>query len=581
MKIVKSLFICFFSFASFAQTNLLFHSVDTLNADFRSGGKFIDSLDLYYAEKQTTLPGGIQNNPFGENGADYFHFFQNLRKQYRATKIGAPTFTALPHLGFMYAIGSGGQQYLHTDYQQTFRSNIHVNMHYNRQVSASLYKQSDFTSDAFTFSLARYGKYWKHLLEGSSTNIVRTLNGGVTANNTMLDAYGLEFAPVNKTQAKDSSNRYFIQQQSVWNFMPVDSLRKIETGLVFSNQLRVDRRIYRETDSISKMFAFFGNPTFTRDLSQWSNLESGVSYFLKTKRQTTAFGLNRVYWLYKTNALQVNNAININLHSDWSFGSTKLQYALMQNMVGQQNEYKHSLQLSNRQKYGDHHIELMQSALLPDPMQRLYYGNTIAWKTPVLAKQGVQAVSYTFTGKGKVKPFVQIGYKQMQNTYFLLKDTWRNDTLSQLQQLYVNASCAFSVGKFHFHPRVVWNMLSEQISLLPKYDVRGRFFWKTKLKQRDKYEVIVGTEVYAKSAYTLLNFDTPWGLYSVDNPARLKYTSIVQLDAFVGISIDELRFYFKYENIDNAWNPVTNRVAINYPVMPKILRIGLTWDFLN
>ena len=103
MKIVKSLFICFFSFASFAQTNLLFHAVDTLNADFRSGGKSIDSLDLYYAEKQTTLPGGIQNNPFGENGADYFHFFQNLPKQYRATKIGAPTFTDLPHLGFMYA----------------------------------------------------------------------------------------------------------------------------------------------------------------------------------------------------------------------------------------------------------------------------------------------------------------------------------------------------------------------------------------------------------------------------------------------------------------------------------------------
>jgi hypothetical protein len=84
-----------------------------------------------------------------------------------------------------------------------------------------------------------------------------------------------------------------------------------------------------------------------------------------------------------------------------------------------------------------------------------------------------------------------------------------------------------------------------------------------------------------KSVYTLLNFDTPWGLYSVDNPASLKYNSIVQLDAFIGISIHELRFYFKYENIDNAWNPVTNRVAINYPVMPKILRIGLTWDFLN
>jgi len=90
VKIVKSLFICFFSFASFAQTNLLLHKVDTLKADFRSGGKSNDSLDLYFAEKQTTLPGGTQNNPFGVNGNDYFNFFQSLTNQYRSTKIASP-----------------------------------------------------------------------------------------------------------------------------------------------------------------------------------------------------------------------------------------------------------------------------------------------------------------------------------------------------------------------------------------------------------------------------------------------------------------------------------------------------------
>jgi hypothetical protein len=78
-----------------------------------------------------------------------------------------------------------------------------------------------------------------------------------------------------------------------------------------------------------------------------------------------------------------------------------------------------------------------------------------------------------------------------------------------------------------------------------------------------------------------MNFDSPWGLYSVENPMNLSYASLVQLDAFMGVSIDEIRFYFKYENMDNAWNPRANRVAINYPVMPRILRIGLTWDFLN
>ncbi len=581
MKIVKSLFLCFFSFASFAQTNLLLHKVDTLKADFRSGGKSIDSLDLYFAEKQTTLPGGTQNNPFGKNGADYLNFFQALAKQYRTTKIATPIFTALPHLGFMYGIGSGGQQYLHADFQQTFRGNIHLNMQYNRQVSTTLYKQSDFSTDAFTFSLARYGKQWKHLLEGSSTNFVRSLNGGVSSDNKMLNAYGLEYAPIHKAQAQDSSNRYFIQHQSVWNFIPNDSLQALETGLIFTNQLRVDRRIYREKDSISSLYPFFANATFTRDLSQWSFLENGVSYFLKTKKHTSAFGMNHVYWIYKTNAFQIKNAINITWNTLLNFGSTKIYYALMQNLVGQGKQFSHTMQLTSTQKYGVHQLEIIKSQLVPEPVQRLYFGNTIAWKIPSVEKQGLFAVTYTFSGKSKRKPMVKIGYKEMQNTYFLVRDTWRNDTLTHVQQVYLNTSCDLSLGKFHLQPSITLNYLSKQMKLLPRYDVRGRFFWKSKLKKRDSYEVIVGTELYAKSAYTLLNFESPWGLFSVNNPASSMYTPVVQLDAFVGISIDELRFYFKYENIDHTWNPVANRVAINYPVMPRILRIGLTWDFLN
>jgi hypothetical protein len=581
VKIVKSIFLCFFSFASIAQTDFLLHKVDTLKADFRSGGKSNDSLDLYFAEKQTTLPGGTQNNPFGVNGNDYFNFFQSLTNQYRTTKIASPIFTALPHLGFMYSVGSGGLQYLHADFQQTFRGNLHFSMHYNRQVSSTLYKQSDFSADAFTFSLARYGKHWKHLIEGSSSKFVRALNGGVSSDNKMLNSYGLEYAPINKALANDSSNRSYLQQQSVWNFLPIDSLRKFETGLVFSNQLRVDRRIYREKDSIAKLYPFFADASFTRDLSQWSFLESGVSYFLKTIKHTSAFGMNHVYWIYKTNAFQIKNAINITWNTLLSFGSTKVNYAMMQNLVGQGKQFSHTVQLINSQKYGEHQLEIVKSQLVPEPIQRLYFGNTIAWEIPTVEKQGLLAMAYTFSGKSTWKPFIKVGYKQMQNTYFLLQDSWRNDTLTNLQQLLVSTSCDIRMGKFHIQPRITLNYLNKNISLLPKYDIRARLFFKTTIKQKEKYEFIVGTDVYTKSSYALMNFDSPWGLYSVKNPMNLSYASIVQLDAFVGVSIDEFRFYFKYENIDHAWNPVANRVAINYPVMPRILRIGLTWDFLN
>ena len=563
------------------QTNLLFHKVDTLKADFRSGGKSNDSLDLYFAEKQTTLPGGTQNNPFGVNGNDYFNFFQSLPKQYRLSAIASPVFTALPHLGFMYSVGSGGLQYLHTDYQQTLRGNIHLAMQYNRNVSATLYKQSDFSSDAFTMSLSRYGKNWNHVLEGSSTSLTRKLNGGVVKDDKMLDDYGIIYAPINNSNSNDSSKRYLLHHQSVWNFLKNDSLRQVQTGLVFNNQLRVERRVFSEVDSISKIYPFFINPNLSRDLSQLSSLENGIGYYLKTRNSATEFGINRVYWIYKTNAVQIKNAINVTLNTNWTFGKSQFNYLMMQNLTGQANQFSHSVLFSNKQKLGNHILELGVSQLVPEPFQRVYFSNTMGWNMANIEKQGVFSFLYAYTGKGKAKFNLRVGYKQMNNTYFFINDQWRNDTLTKIQQLYLSASCSVNAGKFYLQPRITLNHLNNQIQLLPKYDVRARLFWKSQIKNKEKYEVIAGVDVYAKSTYSLMNFDNRLSVFMISNPSNKMYTSIVQLDAFIGIAIDEMRFYFKYENIDNSWNPKNNRVAQNYPVMPKILRIGLTWDFLN
>ncbi len=581
MKLVGFLSLIFLSFVSIGQTNLVFHKVDTLKADFRSGGKSNDSLDLYFAEKQTTLPGGTQNNPFGVNGNDYFNFFQSLPKQYRTNKIGGPTFTALPHAGFMYSVGSGGLQYLHADYQQTLRGNLHFALNYTRNVSATLYKQNAFSSDAFTLSIAKYGLHWSHLLEGSASNSVRTLNGGVVKDDKMLSLYSLEYTPIQKSNALDSSKRYLLHHQTVWNFLRKDSLSKLETGITFNNTLRVDHRIFRESDSISKLYAFFIDPSFTRDLSQWSLLENGVGYFLKTKVNTTEIGINRVYWIYKTNALQVKNAINITLSSKWNFERTSVNYGFMQNLVGQGHQFSHNLSIINKQEKFSNSLELSFSQLVPEPFQRLYFGNTIGWNMPVIQKQGLTSILFTFSGKGKMKSQIKLGYKQMNNTYFFLHDQWRNDTLSQIQQFYISASCNLSAGNFHLQPRFTLNHLIGATNLLPKYDVRGRLFWKKKLHGNEKYELILGTDVFLKSSYSLLSFDSRLSAFSMINPSGKVYSSVVQLDAFVGIAIDEMRFYFKYENIDNSWNDRTNRIVDGYPVMPKILRIGLTWDFLN
>jgi len=69
-------------------------------------------------------------------------------------------------------------------------------------------------------------------------------------------------------------------------------------------------------------------------------------------------------------------------------------------------------------------------------------------------------------------------------------------------------------------------------------------------------------------------------LYTISS-VQSKVQSIVQFDALVAVKIDEFRFYFKAENLNDYTIQQKVFVVKNYPISPSIFRIGFTWDFVN
>jgi len=56
---------------------------------------------------------------------------------------------------------------------------------------------------------------------------------------------------------------------------------------------------------------------------------------------------------------------------------------------------------------------------------------------------------------------------------------------------------------------------------------------------------------------------------------------LLRLNAFMALSIDEFRFFLKAENLSSLINDPKTRIDTDYPIMPFLIRVGITWDFFN
>ncbi|NDF60562.1 MAG: hypothetical protein EB100_05725 [Crocinitomicaceae bacterium] len=116
-------------------------------------------------------------------------------------------------------------------------------------------------------------------------------------------------------------------------------------------------------------------------------------------------------------------------------------------------------------------------------------------------------------------------------------------------------------------------------NVLPQLDVRGRFFWKKRIFT-NKMELLVGADVSSRSSYSAFAYEDRLAIYTIPS-IQENVKSVVQFDALFAVNIDEFRFYFKAENLNDYSSQQKVFSVKNYPISPSIFRIGFTWDFVN
>ncbi len=570
-------FLLLFNGNLYAQsTQSLFYSkIDTLYSFSKSGGEKLDSVDFIFSEKHSVLPGGAFNSPYGRFGNDYFNSLEMLNSNIRMQQNIASKFSALPKLNFNYSFGSYGLQILHTDYYQTFRKNIFLTFMYDRYVTSGMVRRNQLSQDALSIRVLHIGKKSENRVEFKSFMLNRELTGGIV-NDSVFTQFGIESANIKKINATDTLKKYLFETEHFLNLWG-DSLNK--NGLYLKNSFLVDQRTYRETDDLYNVYSSFRDSLKTVDKIQFSRLDNELGYLLHSKKIKFSTAINRGYWRFFTLGSQTRSEwdLRTNIVSQLT-DNLEMSLKLNVNLIGANFQRNLDLNLIKRGTNFSQHFNAGWNYLLPNPNQRTYFSNTLDFEIDQPELQKNLCFSYQLTSNKKDFAF-SIGVKSMQDYYFFDGISWNNQLFSKVGLFYTNLVKTFQWNSFYVQPNLTFISLSGINQVLPKFDFRGRFFWKKRIFA-NKMEVLVGTDVYSRSTYNAFSYEDRLALYTISS-VQSKVQSIVQFDALVAVKIDEFRFYFKAENLNDYTKQQKVFVVKNYPISPSIFRIGFTWDFVN
>lgn len=564
----------------FSQTSLLTSNIDTLTYAHRIGGPKIDSLDWIQTSLSNTLPSGANQSPWGRFGTDYSNFHSLFSQAYRIEKPINPRFSALPHVGFAYSFGSFSTQFLQAEYNQTFRKNNHLAIQFARNSMGEAIRNNAFKNNTLQINWVSDLKKYKQQTSVHSFQSERFLSGGIS-DLSIIESQGIEFAPIFKQNAKSNVRHIELSSQHYLALIG-DSLK--QSGLVYHGKLNTSNRIYTESDLLSTIYASIYIDSFqTRDQYQESNLKQSAGVFLNLNSFKTEILATYHYRGFQNlGTFKDTTELGLTCNTQLSMKNMKIKNLFHMYFVGAKGEFSEQIHIElPKFKTLNHSLNILLEHKLPTLFQRSYFSNNATWKTTDLKLQKNTQIAYRLNfGKNNLIELHSI-FNTFSDKYQLINDVWRNDTLANWMHWCNAARINLSYKTLHFQPAIHFNYTNLNPNILPSVDLRARLFWNKKLFKAKKFDFIAGIDARYISSYSMMQYDTRFDLYRIDNVLNISTTPIVRFDFFTGFQLDEFRFYFKFENLDYFWNQKTLMEQQNFPLSPNVLRLGLTWDFFN
>ncbi len=278
------------------QNNLHTTSDDTLTFLSRTGGN-IDTFDLAYSFPLSTLPGGTINQ---QNAAPSIDFFKSSPSLFLYAPLkNKPIWkvSGLPHVGFFYSFGTKGIQFLHADYEQTFRNKSLLNLTIDRSSSSaenSMIRNGGFSNQNFQAAYRFGTKKLKGHFNGKYSQNTLRLNGGISNDSSWITRR-IAFAPVFKPNATSLHKRVNVYGELKYSLLK-DSSRS-QLGLISKHYFSIWNREYNESDTLAGIYSTINiDSSTTRDQFQDAKFKNSIGIFGESNQFSASVFVSHRYW---------------------------------------------------------------------------------------------------------------------------------------------------------------------------------------------------------------------------------------------------------------------------------------------
>jgi len=481
-------------------------------------------------------------------------------------------------LGFSYTFGSGGSQYIRSEYQQAFNHKHLINIYYDRNGTNGLMRRSTFSHHDVSLLYNYIDKRYTSHLKAYYKQFKVDHPGGITTD-SLINDFGIEFTPVQKLEAASVNKASEVKWNNYINFLN-DSI--VGFGIKTDHHFSIKNRVYTELDlSLDSIYTMINiDSVETRDQFNLSSISNGGGVYFKRKGFYIDGQIDYLYWSYQ-NLSRRQDSVEINLQSQLflELKNFELKNEFKMNFIGGFNTIRNKADLNikfNKFKWNSSVLFVNDAPLVN---QRQYFGNNVnqSWNTFKLRQLlSINSSVHVKWIPGKIETSLFGAHHVVNNNFLFNGSNWENDSLVRnYSELGLVAKIKF--GVFNIHPKFTYFI--DPTGFLPSMSTGARVFVKGKLFKAKKLEALIGVDARYLSGFNNRGYVPMLDTYSYGGTST--FSSEFNLDAYLALGFGQFSFYVKMENIGYFWNDQTNTVFEGYTTAPNQLQIGITWDFFN
>lgn len=571
------------TFIAKAQSPYYHYFEDSIRPGYRVSG-VLDSVDTKIAPYQHTLPTSFFN--YGD-----FFFIQAINQNQLPTQ---PTrFSAIPHIGMVYAMGSNATQIGHLAYTQTIDSGFFVQLDYQRTTSNGALRNSNFENNCLDARFAIVRKRFATTAHIYFNGGNRAFNGGLLNDSLSNPDFDLIFQDVSKGNNQETSTfnkntagatfevkrNFQVNSENYWSFVKYKSLK---TGLFLHPSISIYNRKYVENAAIATIYGVVNyDSTETRDFYQVSQAQLAGGYFLHTQSVAWNVGMKGTYWDYDnlghehdTLELSILSTLNCSLKSGWKW---KTNGGI--NVTGALGAFNGKTRLSKDFNLWELELYATINRSYPSPNQRYYFGNALnyAWNN--------QQFTTATEGGGKLRIRYKLGQLIVSGTFanytkmpLFVDNHWRQDTLTSLSIVGLSAQTSIKIGSFFIQPTLI--LQQSTLSIVPKCSAFARLGFNGAIFKAKKLKTSLGVELGYISQFQLMDFVPQMGVYALTSTQKM-FVAMPKWHTFASFDLGYFRWFVRGENMEQLFLKKVNMEALGYPVLPFQIRFGVSWDLFN